>query len=286
MKFPHPKNHDQYFIFKDGYFENFFKKEEKYKVLVYSENFDGWNDDLTNIKDLEISKNHPIDVASIEMCNYMLENYAQEEDKVILEIGCLNGNLSKKIIEQKKYEYIGSDALQNNIIKLANKFKSIPFIVFDITQNPFKSKICNILIMLNILEHIEDDDKALNEAYKLLNDNGKLIVEVPSCKFLYDNYDKKLLHYRRYDAKEIIKKILNAGFVIEKKTHLGFLTFPIFALVKLFNKFFNPNNIIEKEIKASDNIFIKFLFKIELKLIKFNLPFGIRTVICAKKKQL
>ena len=140
--------------------------------------------------------------------------------------------------------------------------------------------------MLNVLEHIEDDDKALKEAFRLLDKNGTLIIEVPAGKFLYDNYDKKLLHFRRYSAKEITKKILNAGFIIEKKTHLGFFTFPIFALVKLFNKFFNPDNIIEKETNISDNFIIKFLFKIELKLIKFNLPFGIRTIICAKKKQL
>ena len=79
---------------------------------------------------------------------------------------------------------------------------------------------------------------------------------------------------------------MNSGFIIEKKTHLGFFTFPIFVLVKLFNKFFNLDNIIEKEAKISDNFIIKFLFKIELKLVKFNLPFGIRTIICAKKKQL
>ena len=38
--------------------------------------------------------------------------------------------------------------------------------------------------MLNVLEHIKNDDHALNEAYKLLNENGKLIIEVPSGKIL------------------------------------------------------------------------------------------------------
>ena len=253
MKFPHPKNQQQYFIFKDGKFENVFNKNEISKLLVYSQNFDGWNNDLTKIKTSMFSTNHPIDKASIHLCNYMLENYNQKKNNVILEIGCLNGELTKNIIEQKKYKYIGSDASQNTMIELSKKYKDTPFIVFDITQNPFKNSVCDVLIMLNVLEHIENDDRALIEAFNLLNDNGTLIIEVPSFKILYDDYDKKLLHYRRYDPSEIENKIINAGFYIEKKTHLGFFAFPIFALIKLFNKFVKIDQIVEKEIKISNN---------------------------------
>ena len=46
--------------------------------------------------------------------------------------------------------------------------------------------------MLNVLEHIKNDDAALLEANKILNDNGVLIIEVPAGKFLYGDYDKKL----------------------------------------------------------------------------------------------
>ena len=283
MKFPHPKNSRQYFIFKDKNFVNVFNENEKYKVLVYSENFDGWNDNLTKMKEAIEINNHPIDTSSVKLCQYILDTYVNKKDNIILEIGCLNGELTRKIIENKRYQYIGSDASQINVFKLAEKFKDTPFIVFDITQNPFKNNICDVLIMLNVLEHINDDDLALNQAYKLLNHKGTLIIEVPAGKILYDDYDKELLHFRRYNSKEIIKKLLNAGFLIEKITHLGFFTYPIFFLIKLFNKFFKIKNIVENETKISNNLLIKFLFYIELKLFKLNLPFGIRTVICAKK---
>ena len=75
---------------------------------------------------------------------------------------------------------------------------------------------------------VKDDEKALIEAHKLLNTDGVLILEVPSGNFLYDEYDKELLHFRRYNMKDLVKKIENAGFRIEKKTHLGFLLFPFF----------------------------------------------------------
>ena len=138
--------------------------------------------------------------------------------------------------------------------------------------------------MLNVLEHIENDAKALKETYNLLNKDGILILEVPAVKFLYDGYDKQLMHFRRYNMKELIKKIEDAGYVIENKTHLGFLIFPVFATVKLFNKFFRLKNIVSKQANFSNNFIVNLLFKIESKLRKLSLPFGIRCFICARKK--
>ena len=140
--------------------------------------------------------------------------------------------------------------------------------------------------MLNVLEHIKNDNRALYEASKILHKNGILIIEVPSGRFLYDNYDKQLLHYRRYDMNEIVNKIEKAGFIIQKKTHIGFIIFPIFIVVKLYSKLFQTKNenIVIKKAKLSNNLILKFLFKIENKLRNFSLPFGIRCYICAKKK--
>jgi SAM-dependent methyltransferase len=284
LKFPHPKVINENFIFKNGEFHNLNNENEKLKILEYSENTQGWNDELTKMADHDISNNHPIDDASIQMCLDLLQKYEKSEKKIVLEIGCLNGNLTKKIINTQKYYYIGSDAINNSIQNLSKIYKDNPFIVFDILKNPFKKSICNTLIMLNVLEHVEDDDKALAEAYNMLENDGLLIIEVPAGKFLYDDYDRQLLHYRRYGLKEITNKLLKNGFTIVKKTHLGFFIFPFFVVVKMINKILKNKNIVVKQTKITDNFFIKFLFYIEKKLENFSLPFGIRCVICAKKK--
>ena len=281
--FPHPKNRNENFIFKNGNFENPKNKNEKTRVLEFSENQDGWTEKLTEMADLHIDANHPIDFASRELCIQFLKKYDQSENNTVLEIGCSSGNLIKNIIQLKKFFYIGSDAIKSYIYKLSSEYQNIPFIIFDLLKNPFKESICDVVIMLNVLEHIKDDDKALLEVNKILNNQGILILEVPSGKFLYDDYDRKLLHYRRYNMKDIEKKLLNAGFKIETKTHLGFLVYPLFVTVKLFNKLFKNKNIVIKQAKASNNILLKILFNIEKKLKNIYLPFGIRCFICARK---
>ena len=236
QKFPHPSKKNEHFEFLDGKFCNISNSSEKIKVLEYSDNLEGWSEDHTEMIDHEIGSNHPIDVSSRNLCNFFLKKFNKFKRNVILEIGCSSGNLINEIKSSSNNYYIGSDVLKKSVRKIAEKYENTPFVIFDILKNPFPENFCNTVIMLNVLEHIGNDVEALNEANKLLCDNGLLILEVPAGKFLYDEYDKQLLHFRRYKMLDLIKKIENAGFVIEGKTHLGFFIFPIFILVKLFNK--------------------------------------------------
>ena len=284
LKFSNPKNSNEDFLFTNNQFINSKNSNEKYKVLEYSENFEGWSDNLTKLSDDKIGDNHPIDVASREFCIYLIKKYSKTSENIILEIGCSSGNLINQIKKKiKNYIYIGSDVLKKPIYKLSKKYEDIPFIRFDITRNPLGNNFCNTIIMLNVLEHIKDDLKAIEEAHNLLIHDGLLIIEVPACRYIYDNYDKQLNHFRRYNMKDIVNKLKKNGFKIEKKTHIGFLIFPIFLITKIINKIFKPKNIFVKQSNFSNNFIVKILFKFESILRYLYLPFGIRCVICARK---
>tara|TARA_A100001011_G_scaffold247646_1_gene255900 strand:+ start:834 stop:1700 length:867 start_codon:yes stop_codon:yes gene_type:complete len=283
LEFPHPKYDNESYIFENEEFVNMKNKKERYKILEFSQNYEGWTEDHTEMIDHQIGNRHPIDLASQKMCIYMLNKYNKKNEKIILEIGCSSGNLIKRIKEFKNFFYIGSDVIKKPIKRLSEEYKGTPFIIFDITKNPFRKSFCDSLIMLNVLEHIKDDEKALIEAHKLLNTDGVLILEVPSGNFLYDEYDKELLHFRRYNMKDLVKKIENAGFRIEKKTHLGFLLFPFFVFIKILNKFFKKKGSVSKQANFSNNFIVKILLDIETKLNKLNLPFGIRCFVSARK---
>jgi len=282
--FPHPNKKNEKLKFVNGNFQNIDDGSEKLKVLEYSDNLDGWSEDHTEMIDHKIGSNHPIDISSREFCKFLINKFNRFEKNIALEIGCSSGNLVDEINNLKNTYYIGSDVLKKSVRKIAEKYKNIPFVIFDILKNPFPENFCNTIIMLNVLEHIENDTKALSEAYKMLTKNGILILEVPAGKFLFDDYDKKLMHFRRYNMAELIKKIQDSGFIIENKTHHGFFIFPIFMIVKLFNKFFKSKNIISKQANLSNNAIVRALFKLESRLRNYDLPFGIRCFMCVRKK--
>jgi SAM-dependent methyltransferase len=259
----------------------------KLNVLEYSENFDGWSDDLTLMHENTVGDSHPIDICSRLNAISEIKSFNKNDNKVILEIGCSSGFLIKELIYLfPNSTIVGADVVREPLHKLAKKMPEVPLLRFDILKCPLPEKSIDILIMLNVLEHIDNDNLALSKSFNLLKSGGKLIIEVPAGKYLFDNYDKELNHYRRYNMKDIEIKLKNIGFIIEKKSHIGFILFPIFILIKFYNKiFFNSKNIVTKNIKNTKNSLIfKKIMNFESKYFASKyLPFGIRVVISAIK---
>lgn len=61
----------------------------------------------------------------------------------------------------------------------------------------------DFIYSLNVLEHIEDDSKALAALKGCLKDKGEILIFVPAFKVTYNKLDVKSGHYRRYRKKDL-----------------------------------------------------------------------------------
>ena len=59
------------------------------------------------------------------------------------------------------------------------------------------------VVMINVLEHVEDDVAALHDAWKALRPGGRLILWVPAMEWLYSDLDRRIGHHRRYHLKQL-----------------------------------------------------------------------------------
>ncbi|MDR3716094.1 MAG: class I SAM-dependent methyltransferase [Puia sp.] len=66
------------------------------------------------------------------------------------------------------------------------------------------------VVALNVVEHIREDSLAIANCKKMLRPGGRLIVLVPAYQFLFNNLDRELGHFRRYDKKSL-RQLLEAG---------------------------------------------------------------------------
>jgi SAM-dependent methyltransferase len=256
----------------------------RHQVLEYSENFAGWSNDLTSLHEEVSGDNHPIDVASRMDAIAQVKKCNPSSDTLIMEIGCSSGFLIRELV--KKYpgiSVIGADVVKEPLYRLANSLPSVPLLRFDLLLCPLPQCSVDVLIMLNVLEHIENDVLALKKAFQLLKPGGKLIIEVPAGPSLYDAYDAQLQHFRRYSAEELIKKLKIAGFDVSRQSHLGVILFPAFATVKCLNKLLpkrNVDSVVRNSItKTRCNFLVDWAMRFESKyLINWSLPFGIRVL--------
>jgi SAM-dependent methyltransferase len=262
---------------------------QKLPVLEYSENFAGWSDDLTSLHEQVVGDSHPIDLASRYSAIEQIKTIEPSDGAVIMEIGCSSGFLIRELLKSfPKAIIIGADVVKEPLYKLAKSIPGVPLIRFDLLQCPLPKKSVDILVMLNVLEHIENDVVALEKAYNILKPGGTLVIEVPACPALYDEYDAELQHFRRYNSFDLVRKVTHCGFQIIRKTHLGCIIFPAFAVVKLLNKYklFRKRKSVVKEraARTSNNILVRLAMKFESKYLStFKLPFGVRIIVVARR---
>jgi 2-polyprenyl-3-methyl-5-hydroxy-6-metoxy-1,4-benzoquinol methylase len=84
----------------------------------------------------------------------------------------------------------------------------------------------DVVTMLDVLEHIEDDGASLRAARGLLKPEGILLVTVPALSWLWSDHDVVLHHCRRYTRGELTAKLEGAGFSVPRISYYTSLLLP------------------------------------------------------------
>jgi SAM-dependent methyltransferase len=79
------------------------------------------------------------------------------------------------------------------------------------------------VVMVNVLEHIEDDALALHGLNRLLKPGGRLLVFVPAMPFLYSRLDELVGHHRRYTRPALAGRLAHAGFRVRQARYMDVL---------------------------------------------------------------
>ena len=140
----------------------------------------------------------------------------------ILEVGCGIGNFTNELT---KYGKVWAIDINKNYIDQLKKMSGVEVGLGDIEKGEyfFTKKQFDTIICLNVLEHIQNDNQACENLYKLLKKDGILILLVPTHSFLYGEIDKNIGHFRRYERNKIINKLKSIGFSILKIRRLNIL---------------------------------------------------------------
>jgi len=136
----------------------------------------------------------------------------------ILEIGAGIGNLTANLVPRTVYW--ASDINPQYLDRL-NKLKSSrPYLRVGYTDasagESYPPEEFDTVICLNVVEHLEEDVKALRNIRESLEKEGRAIILVPNGPGLYGTLDEVLGHYRRYTRDQLVEACGRAGFRVEK----------------------------------------------------------------------
>ena len=197
--------------------------------------------------------------------NYLLRKYAiekimwKEKVDIILEVG---SGISPIITTEGHIVYSDLSFLALQTLK-KNLGKGM-FVVADGMKLPFRSDSFSHVISSEVLEHLEDDRKALGEIARVIKPSGAFIVTFPHRRFYYTSDDRFVKHFRRYELAEMEDHLKNVGLspVLVRKV-LGPLekitmcmAIFVFSIVQRFHKSNGRNVKLLRQM-----VIFSFLFK-------------------------
>ncbi len=203
----------------------------------------------------------------------------------LLDFGCGSG------IFVEELEKAGFDAHGVDISDEAVRFGALQGIknlsTIDSHKINFPDNTFDVVLSMDVLEHLEDEEWALKEIERILKPNGIFVVMVPAYMFLWGVQDEVAHHYRRY-TKGTLLKVVNGTTKLKtiRSTYFNTFLFAPIAVVRLLSRLFKIKGR-ESDFDLNSPMLNKILFSIfnfeRTILKKINYPFGVSILALFKK---
>ncbi len=147
----------------------------------------------------------------------------------------------------------------------------------------------DLILMADVLEHIPNDQEAVEWMFDHLKDGGHALLTVPAHQFFWSQMDEAVHHIRRYGHGQFLA-LFYGKWKIKKFSFYNFFLFPIKAAFVVVTRFLRVFSLNDKTRSYNDippsliNILFKYILWIESELIaNLSLPFGVSMVILVQK---
>jgi SAM-dependent methyltransferase len=149
------------------------------------------------------------------------ELIAPDLGRSVLEIGAGIGTFSSRIASHPKVERLTCVEVDPSCAETATRTlasaptrTTVEYLVGDYFGVQLPKDRYDTALLINVLEHLEDDRAALRKARSELRMDGTLVIFVPAFEVLMSDLDRRLGHYRRYTTSSLRQLLERAGFTV------------------------------------------------------------------------
>jgi SAM-dependent methyltransferase len=182
-------------------------------------------------KQATLEKKHWWFVARRIILDWVLVNLNLPADARILEAGCgTGGNLPMLAKHGEVFAFDVSETAR----QLAEEWKSATIVEGSLPDGiPFAGETFDLIVLLDVLEHIEDDSAALRALRARLRPGGRVLITVPALPALWSYHDERHQHFRRYRKADLAARVRDVGYQLTTISYFNTLLLPLIAGVRL-----------------------------------------------------
>jgi len=145
---------------------------------------------------------------------------------------------------------------------------------------PFEDSSFDLITMLDVLEHVDDEAAMLGEARRVLAPGGHLLLTVPAYEWMWGAQDVIAHHKRRYTRPRLLSMLTGSSFEPLASSYFNTLLFAPIAAVRLARRLRPPSGPPRSDFELTEpglmNSMLARGFGAEAAVLRrASLPFGV-----------
>lgn len=207
----------------------------------------------------------------------------------VLDVGCGTGLM---LDEFKSWSPVGLD-FSGAALKYCRQRGLSQILRGDVTNLPIASDSIDLILALDLMEHVDRHDLMIREFHRVLKPGGCLMATVPAHPTLWSDHDIALHHFRRYTRGSLRALLKHGGLKPLKFSYAITFTYPAIVAFRKLQKWWCGLRGTKKREAARAHLIplprpinglLTKLLHIEAEMLaKMNLPFGVTLVTLARK---
>ena len=143
----------------------------------------------------------------------------------------------------------------------------------------------DLIAVLDVVEHIEDDVAALSAMRECLAPGGKIVIAVPAHQWMWSAHDVVNHHHRRYSKKTLLSALRKAGLRERGLTYFNSLLFPLAAVARIAGRVTGRDDSDDSPPAAPLNALFERIFRVERHLVgRLPMPAGVSILTLAEPR--
>ena len=182
----------------------------------------------------EIDRDHWWFVGRRRILTALLERWRPRKGPLrILEVGCGTGS---NIAMLQQFGTVDAIEPDDHARAFAAQRTGVAVKGGYLPDVPLEDGRYDLIVLLDVLEHIPDDKGALAALRPKLAPGGRLVLAVPAMPSLWSGHDVAHHHQRRYTRKSLEAVVSAAGFRTLRRTAFNTLLLPAIVGVRWLNR--------------------------------------------------
>ncbi len=163
-----------------------------------------------------------------------------QPDDLLVDAGCGTGAM---LLEMSRVcRVVGFDRYDESIALARAKIRAAggELLRASLEAAPLADGCASLALLLDVLEHLNQPEAALDEMIRIVRPGGLIVITVPALPWLWGDWDEALHHRRRYRRKDLLELAARPGVELLRCIYFNTAMLVPIACVRLWRRIFPP----------------------------------------------